>query len=121
MIYHNKIKRLDIKATHESDIPTKLVKRFDNIVVDYLQENFNNCLKGGTFPKDFKKDVFTPPIKGTVKQKNQTIDRLALCLIYLKFIDDLYMTKCILISVIFSLSINVASVTNIVHNTTLEQ
>ena len=48
------IKRLDInKATHESDIPTKLVKRFDNLVVDYLQENFNNCLKEGTFPKDF--------------------------------------------------------------------
>ena len=40
------IKRLDItKATQESDIPTKLVKRFDNIIVDYLQENFNNCSK----------------------------------------------------------------------------
>ena len=48
------IKRLDInKATQESDIPTKLVKRFDNLIVDYLQENFNNCLKKGTFPKDF--------------------------------------------------------------------
>ena len=52
------IKRLDInKATQESDIPTKLVKRFDNLIVDYLQENFNNCLKKGTFPKDFKKAV----------------------------------------------------------------
>ena len=44
MIYHNKIKRLDInKATQETDIPTKLVKRFGNPIVDYLQENFNNC------------------------------------------------------------------------------
>ena len=52
------IKRLDItKATQESDIPTKLVKRFDNITDDYLQENFNKCLKKGTFPKDFKKAV----------------------------------------------------------------
>ena len=32
------IKRLDInKATQESDIPTKLVKCFDNLIVDYLQ------------------------------------------------------------------------------------
>ena len=39
-------KKLDInKATQESDIPTKLVKHFDNLIVDYLQENFNNCLK----------------------------------------------------------------------------
>ena len=39
------IKRLDInKATQESDIPAKLVKLFDNLIVDYLQENFNNCL-----------------------------------------------------------------------------
>ena len=49
------IKVLDInKATQRSDIPTQLVKRFDNLIVDYLQENFINCLKKGTFPKDFK-------------------------------------------------------------------
>ena len=26
----------------ESDIPTKLLKRFDNLIVDYPKENFNN-------------------------------------------------------------------------------
>ena len=52
------IKRLDInKATQESDTPTKLVKCFDNLIVDYLQENFNNYLKKGTFLKYFKKAV----------------------------------------------------------------
>ena len=62
------IKRLDInKATQESDIPTKLVKRFDNLIVDYLQENFNNCLKKGTFPKDFKKAVVHPTHKKDYK------------------------------------------------------
>ena len=55
------IKRLDNnKATQESDIPTKLVKRCDNLIVFYLQENFNNCLKKGIFPKDFKKVVVHP-------------------------------------------------------------
>ena len=49
------IKRLEInEAAIESDIPTKLVKRFDNLIVDYLQENLNNCLKKGTLRKDFK-------------------------------------------------------------------
>ena len=58
------IKHLDInKTTQESDIPTKLVKRFDNLIIDYVQENFNNSLKKGTFPKDFKKVVVHPTHK----------------------------------------------------------
>ena len=62
------IKRLDInKATKESDIPTKLVKPFDNLIVDDLQENFNNCLKKGTFPKDFEKAVVQPTHKKDCK------------------------------------------------------
>ena len=62
------IKRLDInKATQESDIPTKLVKRFDNFIVDYLQENFNNCLKKDTFPKDFQKAAVHPTHKKDCK------------------------------------------------------
>ena len=33
------IKRLDInKATQESDIPTKLVKSLDNLIIDYPKE-----------------------------------------------------------------------------------
>ena len=36
-------------------------------------------------------------IKLTTKRKNQTIDQLALRLIYLKFMNDFYLTKCILI------------------------
>ena len=112
------IKRLDInKATQESDIPTKLIKRSDNLILDYLQENFNNCLKKSNFPKDFKKARFIQPIKRTAKRKNQTIDQLAFCLIYLKFTNDFYITKCILASVIFSLNINAAFVRDIVPNT----
>ena len=62
------IKRLDInKATQEIDIPTKLVKHFDNLIVDYLQENFNNCLKKGTFSKNFKKAVVHPTHKKDCK------------------------------------------------------
>ena len=49
------IKLLDInKATQERDIPTKLVKRFDNLIVNQLQVNF---------PKGFKKAVVHPTHK----------------------------------------------------------
>ena len=62
------IKHLDIqKAAQKSDIPIKLVKRFDSLIVDYLQEHLNNCLKKGTFPKDFKKAVVHPTHKKDCK------------------------------------------------------
>ena len=67
---NQQIKRLDInKAARESDMPTKVVKPFDNLIVVYLQENFNNRLKKGTFPKDFKKGVAHPTHKKDCKTK----------------------------------------------------
>ena len=41
----------------KNDIPKKLAKRLCNLIVDYSQENFNSCLKKGSFPNDFKKAV----------------------------------------------------------------
>ena len=64
------IKRSDInKATQESDIPTKLVKRFDNLIFDYLQENINNCLKKGNFTKDFPRGCEKGIQKGLQNEK----------------------------------------------------
>ena len=55
------IKRLDIKkATQESDIPTKVIKQFPNLFIDFLHKNINSCLTEGTFPNDFKKAVVHP-------------------------------------------------------------
>ena len=69
------IKRVGINmATQESDIPTNLVKRFDNLIVDYLQENFHNCLQRGTFPKDLKKSIFHPTHKKDCKTE-KSIDQ----------------------------------------------
>ena len=63
------IKRLDInKATQESDIPAKLVKRFDNLIVDYLQKHFNICLKVPSL-KTFKKLFFIQLIERAAKSK----------------------------------------------------
>ena len=46
------IKRLDIKkATQDSDIPTKVIKQFRNLFIDFLHKNINSCLTEGTFKK----------------------------------------------------------------------
>ena len=55
------VKRHDIKkATQESDIPTKVIKQFPNLFIDFLHKNINSCLTEGTFPNDFKKAVVHP-------------------------------------------------------------
>ena len=70
MTFHKKTKHVDInKATQENYRPTKLVKRFDNLIVDYLEQNFNNCLIKGTFPKDFKKAVVHPTHRKDCERK----------------------------------------------------
>ena len=73
-------------------MPTKLLKRFDNIIVDYLHENFNNCRKKGTFPKDLKKPVVHPTHKKdckTEKSNYRPISILSnLSKIHKRLLDD---------------------------------
>ena len=114
---NQQIKRLDInKAVRESDMPTKVVKPFDNLIVVYLQENFNDRLKKGTFLKTLKRLWLIQLIKRTAKRKNQTLDQLPFFLIYLKFMNDFYMIKSRLISVIISLNNNAAFLSDIMSN-----
>ena len=55
------IKRLNIKkATQEGDKPTKVIKQFPNLFIDFLHKNINSCLTEGTFPNDFKTAVVHP-------------------------------------------------------------
>ena len=55
------IKRLDIKkATQGSDTPTKVIKQFPNLFIEFLYKNINSCLTEGTFPNGFKKAVVHP-------------------------------------------------------------
>ena len=97
------IKRLQInEAAIESDIPTKLVKRFDNLIVDYLQENSIIVLQNVPSLKTLNRWWFIQPIKRSAKWKHHTTDQLPFCLIYLKFTNNFYLTKCVLLSVIFS-------------------
>ena len=111
------IKRVDTnKPTQESDIPKKLLKPFNNVIVVYLQENFNNCLKKGTFPNGFKKAVIHPTNKKDCKTKKSNYRPIIILQIYLKFMNGFYMTKCILISVTFPLNIDVAFIRDIVPN-----
>ena len=57
----NEIKRLDIKkATQERNIPTKVIKQFPNLFIDFLHKNIYSYLTEGTLPNDFKKAVVHP-------------------------------------------------------------
>ena len=55
------IKRLNIKKTaRQSDIPTKIIKQFPKLFIDFLHKNINFFLTEGTFPNDFKNAVVHP-------------------------------------------------------------
>ena len=85
------IKRLDIKkATQESDILTKVIKQFLNLFIDLLHKNINSKGSGSSTHK-----------KNNAKLKSLATDQLAFCQIFLKYMKDFYMTKCILISINF--------------------
>ena len=49
------IKNLDIKeGSLFSDIPTKIIKEFDDLFATFIPENFNLCLNKGGFPEILK-------------------------------------------------------------------
>ena len=91
------IKRIDInEATQKNDIPKKLAKRLGNLIVDYPQENFNSCLKKGSFPNDFKKAVVHSTHKNDNKTEKSNYRPISISP-NLSKIHDFYLTKCILI------------------------
>ena len=49
------IKTLDIKKELlSSDVPTKIIKEFDNLFVSFITENFNLCLNIAEIPEILK-------------------------------------------------------------------
>ena len=55
---------LDIKkGSLSSDIPTKIIKEFDDLFVTFITENFNLCLNKGEFPQVLKIAEVTPIYK----------------------------------------------------------
>ena len=58
------IKNLDIKkGSLSSDIPTKIIKEFDDLFAIFITENFNLCLNKGEFPEILKIAEVTPIYK----------------------------------------------------------
>ena len=58
------IKNLDIKkGLLSSDIPTKIIKEFDDLFVIFITKNFNLCLNKGEFPEILKIVELTPIYK----------------------------------------------------------
>ena len=58
------IKNLDIKKVSlSSNIPTKIIKEFDDLLATFITENFNLCLNKGEFPETLKIAEVTPLYK----------------------------------------------------------
>ena len=58
------IKSLDIKkGSLSSDIPTKIIKEFDDLFANLITENFNLCLNKGEFTEILKIAEVTPIYK----------------------------------------------------------
>ena len=64
------IRRPEKKATQGSDTPTKAIKQFPSLIIDFLNKNITCCLTEGTFPNDFKKTVRRKTHKNDYKTKN---------------------------------------------------
>ena len=54
------IKNLDIKGSHSKDIPTKIIKEFNDLFATFITENFDLCLNKGEFSEIFKIAEVTP-------------------------------------------------------------
>ena len=107
----NEIRKLQTtKTTQQNDIPTKILKENSEVFARYFHKNINFCIENSIFPSDLKVADVTPAFK-------KKSDPLAFYLIYLKYMKDVFTTKCRLTLVISYLSINVDFAKDLMHNT----
>ena len=112
------IKRFDIsKAIQASDIPTKLVKCFYNLIDDYLQENLNSCFKKGTSLKRFKILKVYPTHKKGSKTEKSNYRPISILPNLSKIHKRLFYDQIYTYFSNFSLNINVVFVRYTVPNT----
>ena len=57
------IKNLDIKGSHSKDIPTKIIKEFNDLFATFITENFDLCLNKGEFSEIIQIAEVTPNYK----------------------------------------------------------
>ena len=88
------IKNLDIKkGSLSSDIPTKVIKEFDDLFAIFITENFNLCLNIGKFPEILKIAEVTPIYEKENPFEKDNYRPLGFCLIFQKFMRELCIVK----------------------------
>ena len=113
----NEIRKLQIKkTTQQNDIPTKILKKNSEVFAGYFQKNINFCIENSIFPSDLKVADVTPAFKKKSKTSKDNYP-LAFYLIYLKYMKDVFTTKCRLTLIISYLNINVDFAKDLTHNT----
>ena len=114
----NKIRKLQTATTiQQIDIPAKILKENSEVFVRYFHKNTNFCIENSIFPSDLKVADVTPAFKRNQRLQKITTDPLAFYLIYLKYMKDVFTTKCRLTLIISYLNINVDFAKDLTHNT----
>ena len=73
-----------------NDVPTKYIKKFSNVFIPVITNNYSNCTVIGIFPECFKTEVIPTYKKDKTTEKKLTTGQLVYFPIYLKFMTDLY-------------------------------
>ena len=76
------------KASQLNDVPTKYIKKFSNVFIPVITDNYNNCNVIGIFPECFKTEVIPTYKKDKPTEKKLTTCRLVYFPIYLRLIHD---------------------------------
>ena len=87
-----KVKTLDtVKASQQSDIPTKILKQNSDYFAVYFYKNINQCISKSIFPSYLKLADVTPVYTNKSKNSHNSIGQLPYYAIFLKFTKDVSM------------------------------
>ena len=115
----NEIRKLQTATTiQQNDIPTKILKENSEVFARYFHKNINFWIENSIFPSDLKLPMLSQLSKRNQRLQKITTDPLAFYLIYLKYMKDVFTTKCTLTLIISYLNINVDFAKDLMHNTT---
>ena len=105
------------KACQDTDAPTKILKENADIFADFLHTSFNEFVKKSEFPSALKQANITPVFKkGEGDCKNNYRDQLVFCLMFLRYLKELFSGKYQIIWIHSFQSINVNLGKDIAHN-----
>ena len=112
-VLNNIMKQQTAPTTQQNDIQTKIWKETLVVFARYFHKNVNSCIGNSIFPSDLKVADATPAFK----KKTLTLKDSYRSIIYLKYMQDVFTTKCRLTLIISYVNISMNFAKDSIHNT----